>query len=306
MSGTTSTSGLKVHTSPSSFETKTTFQGEALFQNQVNVSAPEDPSTMVALQRKAPGELQIAPAGVDQLTIETTTTFTGTGNTTVFNGSAQVDNVLSVLETLAAQGDITVGSAENGWLLEAGVDGIQHTAGDNNDYQSVIRVNGGSTVDINPNGFTTGFVGGTQVFGPLFAKGLTTFEAGVSVNDEQNDVALFNKDQARFYKEALFDDGATVMVSVDGDAKEALKVSAAGVSLGLNEPGTVTSVSGIFQANGAATFQLGLGGAGLLAVKAATDTCVTTTELCDTGYVSFGSQMTGGQLANKCCKLELQ
>lgn len=307
VSGQTTTNGLRVHTSATSFETPTTFHGEALFHGQVNVSAPEDPSVMVALQRKAPGELQIAAAGVDQLSIDSPTVFTGTGTTTIFNGNARIDKVLTVVKTLAAQSDLTVGTAGDGWRLQAGASGLEHTAGENNAYQSVLRVNGGTTVDINPNGATTGFISGTRVFGPLLAKGESTFESGVTVRDQQEAVALFTQSQARFYKEALFDDGATVKVNMSGDVKEALKVSAAGVSLGLSDAGTVTSVSGTFQANGAATFQQGIGGSGLLDVKANTQSCKNEAELCKSGYFSIGALSDGqGGVLNRCCKLELQ
>jgi hypothetical protein len=307
VNGQTITNGLRVHTGNAKFETQATFKAAALFQGQVQLSAPEDSEAMVALQRKAPGELQIAPAGVTQLSIDSPTVFTGTGTTTVFNGNAQVDHVLTVVKTLAAQADLTVGSAEDGWRLQAGANGLEHTAGNSNTYQSVLRVNGGSTVDINPNGATTGFISGTRVFGPLFAKGESTFESGVTVRDQQQDVALFSQSQARFYKEALLDDGATVKVNVNGDVKEALKVSAAGVSLGLSDANTVTSVSGTFQANGAATFQQGIGGSGLLDVKANVDSCKDEVGLCSSGYFSIGAQSDGnGGVKNRCCKLELQ
>jgi hypothetical protein len=307
VSGQTHTNGLIVHTSDTSFETPTTFKAQALFQGQVNISAPEDTDVMVALQRKAPGKLQIAPAGVTHLSIESPTVFTGTGTTTLFNGNARIDKVLTVVKTLAAQSDLTVGTAVDGWRLQAGASGLEHTAGENNAYQSVLRVNGGTTVDINPNGATTGFISGTRVFGPLFAKGESTFESGVTVRDQQEDVALFTQSQARFYKEALFDDGATVKVNMSGDVKEALKVSAAGVSLGLSDAGTVTSVTGTFQANGAATFQQGIGGSGLLDVKANTQSCKNEAELCKSGYFSIGALSDGqGGVVNRCCKLELQ
>ena len=102
-------------------------------------------------------------------------------------------------------------------------------------------------------------------------------------------------------------DGATVKVSVGGDVKEALKVSPSGVSLGLSDEGTVTSVSGTFQANGAATFQQGIGGSGLLDVRANEASCKNEAGLCSTGYFSIGAQSDGnGGVQNRCCKLELQ
>ena len=307
VNGQTSTNGIRVHTGSATFESEATFQATALFQGQVAVSGPEDSEAMIALQRAAPGELQIAPAGVTKLSVDSPTVFTGTGTTTVFNGNAQIDHVLTVVKTLAAQSDLTVGSANDGWRLQAGANGLEHTAGDANTYQSVLRVNGGNTIDINPNGATTGFISGTRVFGPLFANGESTFESGVTVRDQQQDVALFSQSQARFYKEALLDDGATVKVSVGGDVKEALKVSPSGVSLGLSDAGTVTSVSGTFQANGAATFQQGIGGSGLLDVRANEASCKNEAGLCSTGYFSIGAQSDGnGGVQNRCCKLELQ
>lgn len=309
VNGQASSAGLTVHSAPAYFTSSAIFEGEAIFQAQVKLSADSDPTPMVALQRKAPSELQIAPAGVESLTVEAKTTFTGSGLTTTFNGSARVENDLEIVGLLNANDKVRVGNDTDGWQVQAGASGIQYVqGGQSSNYQTVMRVNGGNTLDINPDGATTGFGDGTRIFGPLVANGASTFESGLTVRDQQANVALLTQTQARFFKPVILEDTVEVGVLLgDGSSHTALKVNEQGVTLGLQEPGTVTSINGTFQSNGAANFQMGISGSGLLDVTANVASCTNQPGLCSAGYISIGALLDGaGGLTNRCCKLELQ
>jgi len=307
VNGQVTATGLKVIGAPASFMTQATFSAEALFQDQVSLSDAQGANVMVLFQRGGTGEVHFAPSGVDTLKIHGATTFTGTGKTTVFNGDAQVDNELDVLKILRAHEEFSVGEGTNSWRVKPGASGLEYVAnGEDGNYQTVVRVNGGTTVDINPDGATTGFMEGTRIYGLLTAHGETTFESEVTFRDTLSDVARFDATQARLYKPARMDAGLTVeVVDVAGDSHQALKVDENGVELGLGTLDTVTSVKGTFQANGSATFLQGISGSGALDVKGYA--CTDLEGFCAEGYFSTGSASDGsGGIMNRCCRVELK